>query len=91
MSEQVQIRQRGTFTIPASLREKYGIQAGDTFQLVDLDGVFVLTPMGPMVPDLAREIERVRQEAGLTMDELLEGLREQRTRYHLEPGKRVNR
>lgn len=50
MSEQVQIRQRGTLTIPASLREKYGIQAGDTFQLVDLDGVFVLTPMVLMVP-----------------------------------------
>lgn len=84
MSEQVQVRQRGTLTIPASLREKYGIRAGDTFRLVDLDGVFVLTPMVPMVPELAREIERVRQEAGLTMDELLQGLREQRTRYHLE-------
>jgi AbrB family looped-hinge helix DNA binding protein len=84
MSEQVQVRQRGTLTIPASLREKYGIRAGDTFQLVDLDGVFVLTPMVPMVPELAREIERVRREEGLTVDELLQGLREQRTRYHLE-------
>jgi hypothetical protein len=29
--------------------------------LVDLDGVFVLTPMMPIVPELAREIERTRQ------------------------------
>ena len=86
MSEQVQVRQRGTLTLPATLREKYGIRTGDTFQLVDLDGIFVLTPMVPMVPELAREIERVRQEAGLTMEELLEGLREQRARYHLERG-----
>ena len=78
MSEQVQVRQRGTLTIPAALRDKYGIRAGDTFHLVDLDGVFVLTPMVPMVPELAREIERLRLEAGLSMEELLQGLREQR-------------
>ena len=84
MSEQVQVRQRGTLTIPAALRDKYGIRAGDTFHLVDLDGVFVLTPMVPMVPELAREIERTRQEAGLSIEELLQGLREQREQYHRE-------
>ncbi|HHS96335.1 MAG TPA: AbrB/MazE/SpoVT family DNA-binding domain-containing protein [Chloroflexi bacterium] len=81
MDETVRVRQRGVLTLPASLREKYGIRPGDTFRLVDLDGIFVLTPMVPMVPELAREIERMRQEAGLTLEELLEGLREQRKRY----------
>ncbi len=81
MDETVRVRQRGVLTLPASLREKYGIRPGDTFRLVDLDGIFVLTPMVPMVPELAREIERMRQEAGLTVEELLEGLREQRKRY----------
>jgi bifunctional DNA-binding transcriptional regulator/antitoxin component of YhaV-PrlF toxin-antitoxin module len=78
MSEQLQVRQRGTLTIPASLRDKYDIKTGDMYQLVDLDGVFVLTPMVPMVPELAREIERMRQEAGLSMEELLRELREDR-------------
>lgn len=78
MSEQVQVRQRGTLTIPVGLREKYGIRAGDTLNIVDLDGVFVLTPMVPMVPELAREIERIREEAGLSLEELLHGLRQQR-------------
>ena len=81
MSEQVQVRQRGTLTIPAALRDKYGIRPGDTFHLVDLDGAFVLTPTVPMVPELAREIERTRLEAGLSTEELLQGLREQRERY----------
>ena len=81
MDETVRVRQRGVLTLPASLREKYGIRPGDTFRLVDLDGIFVLTPMVPMVPELAREIERMRQEAGLTLEELLAGLREQRKRY----------
>jgi AbrB family looped-hinge helix DNA binding protein len=60
MEATVQVRQRGTLTLPAELREKYGIQPGDTFRLVDLDGVFVLTPMVPMIPELAREIEKAR-------------------------------
>ena len=81
MDATIQIRQRGTLTLPADLRDKYGIQPGDTFRLVDLDGVFVLTPMVPLVPELAREIEKARLEAGLTVQELLQGLREQRELY----------
>lgn len=68
-------------TLPVDLREKYGIEAGDSFHLVDLDGIFVLTPMVPMAPELANEIEQVRLSAGLGMDELLLALREQRERY----------
>jgi bifunctional DNA-binding transcriptional regulator/antitoxin component of YhaV-PrlF toxin-antitoxin module len=84
MEATIQVRQRGTLTLPAELRDKYSIRAGDSFRLVDLDGILVLTPMVPMVPELAREIERARLEAGLTMEELLAGLREQRERYHAE-------
>ncbi len=71
-------------TLPVRLREKYNIQKGDTFQVLDLDGLFVLTPMVPMVPELAREIEQARIEAGLSMDELLDNLRQQRERYYQE-------
>ncbi|UCC63639.1 MAG: AbrB/MazE/SpoVT family DNA-binding domain-containing protein [Anaerolineae bacterium] len=84
MESTVQVRQRGTLTLPAELREKYGIEPGDTFRLVDLDGIFVLTPMVTMVPELAREIERARVEAGLSIEELLANLREQRERYYQE-------
>jgi bifunctional DNA-binding transcriptional regulator/antitoxin component of YhaV-PrlF toxin-antitoxin module len=80
----IQVRSRGVITLPAELREKYGIENGDIFRLVDLDGVFVLTPMVPMVPELTREIERARLEAGLSIEDLLEALREQRLRYSRE-------
>ena len=84
MEATIQVRQRGTLTLPAELRDKYKIQPGDTFRLVDLDGILVLTPMVPMVPELAREIERARIEAGVSLEELLSGLREQRERYYAE-------
>jgi AbrB family looped-hinge helix DNA binding protein len=81
MDPTIQVRQRGVVTLPANVREKYRIRAGDMLRLVDLDGLLVLTPMTPMVPDLTREIERLRDEAGLTIEELLQCLREQREAY----------
>jgi bifunctional DNA-binding transcriptional regulator/antitoxin component of YhaV-PrlF toxin-antitoxin module len=77
----IQVRERGVITLPAELREKYNIENGKIFHLVDLDGIFVFVPMVPIVPELAREIERIRLEAGLSIDELLDDLRKQRERY----------
>lgn len=84
MDVTVQVRQRGNLTLPVELRERHGIETGDTFRILDLDGIFVLTPMTPMVPELAREIERARIEAGLDTADLLLALREQRARYVAE-------
>jgi AbrB family looped-hinge helix DNA binding protein len=76
MQATIQVRKRGVVTLPAELRDKYGIEEGDTFRVVELDGIFVLTPMVPMVPELTREIEPARLEAGLSTEELLQSLRE---------------
>lgn len=84
MDTVIQVRNRGIITLPVELREKYGIENGDIFRLVDLEGVFVLTPMVPMVPELAREIEKARVQMGISVEELLQSIREQRERYYLE-------
>ena len=84
MEHTIQVRERGVVTLPAELRAKYNIENGKIFHLVDLDGIFVFVPMVPMVPELANEIERIRLEAGLSVDELLDDLRKQRERYNKE-------
>lgn len=84
MGTTIQVRQRGTLTLPTEIRKRYNIQAGDTFHLIDVDGVLVLSPLAPLVPELAREIERARIEAGLTVEEMLVALREQREQYIAE-------
>lgn len=84
MEETIQVRKRGVMTLPAELRQKYNIEEGDSFRVLDLDGLFVLTPMVLMVPELAREIESMRLEEGISIQELLEGLRQQRERYYQE-------
>ena len=74
----IQMQKQGTLTLPADLRAKYGIEPGDSLWLIDLEGVLVLTTVAPLVPKLAREIERMRLEAGLSIEDLMDGLREQR-------------
>jgi bifunctional DNA-binding transcriptional regulator/antitoxin component of YhaV-PrlF toxin-antitoxin module len=84
MDTTIQVRERGVVTLPAELREKYNLESGSIFRLVDFDGIFVFVPMVPMVPELAREIERIRLEAGLSVEELLQDLQKQRQRYSQE-------
>ena len=46
--------------------------------------MFVLTPVVLMVPELTCEIEQARLEAGLSIEDLLQGLHEQRQHYSQE-------
>lgn len=90
MERTIQVGKRGVLTLPADLREKYGLRSGDVLQLVDLGGVFLLTPMAPVVPDLAREIERLRRELSLSIEDLLAALRREREAYYREHYEREN-
>lgn len=75
----VQLRKRGVLTLPKSLRETHGMEEGDPLHLVDVGGgTVVMSPMRPMVPELAEEIAAIRRAEGLSMDAVLQGLREQR-------------
>jgi AbrB family looped-hinge helix DNA binding protein len=67
----VQIRQRGTVTLPAKLRTKYRLDEGDSLTLVDLDAGILLSPKVAVVPKLAAEIERIRRSLGLELEDLL--------------------
>ena len=69
-SRTVQIRQRGTLTIPRSLREKYGLTDGAPVTLVDLEGALVLAPNLLLVPRLAAELEHLRKSKGLSLKDL---------------------
>jgi bifunctional DNA-binding transcriptional regulator/antitoxin component of YhaV-PrlF toxin-antitoxin module len=81
MNETVLQIQDGTVTLPAKLRARYKLAEGDSLTLLDLGGVFVLSPGKTLVSKLAAELERKRKAAGLSIADLLEGLDEQRRTY----------
>jgi bifunctional DNA-binding transcriptional regulator/antitoxin component of YhaV-PrlF toxin-antitoxin module len=80
MDSTVQVDEQGAITLPSEVCAKYGIETGDTLRLIDCEGIFALTTISPVVAELAQRIEQLREEAGLSIDELLKSLREERER-----------
>jgi hypothetical protein len=74
----------GTLALPQQVLEEHALRPGDIVRLSELGGIAVRAIEGPSVTDLALEIERARIEAGLTMEELLDSLYEERERYTRE-------
>jgi bifunctional DNA-binding transcriptional regulator/antitoxin component of YhaV-PrlF toxin-antitoxin module len=75
----LQMSQKGLITIPKSLRESYDMQAGDTFTLLDLGGIFVLNPRRSEIDTLADKIAVQWTEDGEDLDTMLQALNEERT------------
>lgn len=80
----VRVGKRGVITIPVELRRKYDIKEGDIFSILDLDGVFVLSPGVSEIEKLAGETRKLLSESGVSLEDLLDGLEEQRGRYYRE-------
>lgn len=76
----IQMRGRGTLTLPSPMRDRYALSEGDPMTLVDLDGVMVLSPKVGVVAKLAAEIQKLREESGLSVEDLIEGQAQQRKR-----------
>jgi AbrB family looped-hinge helix DNA binding protein len=77
----VEIGQRGVVTLPKALRESYDLKPGDDLTLLDLGGVFVLSPRRSEVDVLAQRIVRTLSERGETLESMLQTLHEERERY----------
>ena len=77
-SSSVRMGERGRVTVPARFRKRLGIKRGDTFSIVQVDSFLILTPKELVVPGAANAIARIMEERGLTLEEMLAGLEEQR-------------
>lgn len=81
----IQIRSKGSVTLPIELRRKYGLDEGDVITLIDLgDGSFLLTPVVTQVDRFGDRVAKVIEQAGVPVDELLSALDEERERYYQE-------
>jgi AbrB family looped-hinge helix DNA binding protein len=81
----IQIRKKGSLTLPAELREKYGLNEGDIFTLIDLgEGSFLLTPRLSQVNRLGDRVAEILKDEGVSQEELLNALDEERQRYYRE-------
>jgi bifunctional DNA-binding transcriptional regulator/antitoxin component of YhaV-PrlF toxin-antitoxin module len=72
----VQVAQRGLITLPKPLRDTHRIRTGDTMTLLDLGGVFVLSPRASRVDSLADSLAERWREQGETLESMLLTLRQ---------------
>jgi AbrB family looped-hinge helix DNA binding protein len=74
----VKINKKGGLTIPKPIRDKYQMSPGDHLALLDLGGVFVLSPRSAPIDMLANRISEELESRGETLESMLEIAREQR-------------
>lgn len=68
----IRMRDRGRITIPASLREKYGLEKGTELVLLEKEGRLVLYPSRwEQVEDLLDQVGEALRERGTTLSEVL--------------------
>lgn len=85
VSTTIQIRSKGTLTLPIEFRRKYGLGEGDVITLIDMgDGSFLLAPVVSQVDRLGDRVAKAMAEKGVTLDEILTALDEERERYYQE-------
>jgi bifunctional DNA-binding transcriptional regulator/antitoxin component of YhaV-PrlF toxin-antitoxin module len=81
----IQIRRKGVITLPIELRKKYDLNEGDVLALEDLgDGSFLLLPRLSRVASLGDRVAQAMEDEGITMEEMLEVLEEERESYYRE-------
>jgi len=81
----VQIRNKGNLTLPVELRRKYDLNEGDIYTVIDLgEGALMLIPRMTSVDRLGDRVAETMAENGVSLDEILAALDEERERYYRE-------
>ena len=82
MKTTLQIRSKGTITLPSELRTKYGLEEGEVLNIIDLgNGSFLLSPRRSRVDELADKIRVELELRGELLESMLTALRELREEY----------
>ena len=85
MKTTLQIRSKGTITLPSELRNKYGLEEGRVLSIIDLgNGSFLLSPRRSRVDELADKIRVELELRGESLESMLTTLREVREEYDTE-------
>jgi bifunctional DNA-binding transcriptional regulator/antitoxin component of YhaV-PrlF toxin-antitoxin module len=79
----IQVRGKGSLTLPVELRRKYSVNDGDVYTLIDVgEGAFMLVPQVTSVDRLGNRVAEMLAGQDVSVDELLDTLDEERQRYY---------
>lgn len=80
MTKTIQIRKKGSVTIPMEIRKRYQLDEGDPLTLIDMGEGFFLSPKRSVLPKLVAEIENLREKNNISLEELIQGVMKKRNK-----------
>ena len=79
-----EIKSRGQLTIPKRIRVMSRLEEGQIVSIIPVGDSVIITPRRLELDDARREIKRIMKSAGLSPEELLAGLKEEREKLYQE-------
>jgi len=73
-----EIKARGQLTIPKKIREKSHMEEGDVVSILPVGDSLIITPKRLELDEARRQLKRLLKTSNLTIEELVEGLKEER-------------
>ncbi|MDJ0730415.1 MAG: AbrB/MazE/SpoVT family DNA-binding domain-containing protein [Crocosphaera sp.] len=80
----IRLQQDGTIMVPKVIEDKLNLHEGDYLNFLEIDDVIILTSQQPKVPQLTEQITTIREQENVSLEELLEGLENERTIIYKE-------
>jgi AbrB family looped-hinge helix DNA binding protein len=80
----VKLRERGQLTIPSKYRKDLNLEENDALNVIKVGDVLILTSKRMAGDKLTKEFEKTMKKKGISLDDLLDDLKEQRKKYNKE-------
>ncbi|MHB1704357.1 MAG: AbrB/MazE/SpoVT family DNA-binding domain-containing protein [bacterium] len=79
-----EIKSRGQLTIPKKLREAGGLEEGQVVSIIPLGDAIIVIPKRLELDEARREIKKIIKRSGVSPEELLKGIDEEREKLYKE-------
>jgi len=79
-----EIKSRGQLTIPKKIRELSRLEEGQAVSIIPVGDSVIITPKRLDLDDARREIKKILKAAGVSPEDLLAGLNEEREKLYQE-------
>lgn len=79
-----EIKARGQLTIPKKIREASHLEEGEEVSIIPAGDSIIITPKRLELDEARRQLKKIMKASGLSVDELLKGLKQERVALYME-------
>jgi len=79
-----EIKFRGQLTIPKKIRVMSRLEEGQIVSIIQVGDAVIITPKHLELDEARREMRRILKETGISLEDLLAGLKEERDKLYQE-------